>query len=271
MCPSCNSPNTNPGTLQADRTSWGVVTAPYYLQQLVSTNNPNVYGAIDVTAPPITIGTMTAGSIICWYPVCHDSVVYNDLDGQLYTLPTWHIPGSYYLPSTAWQMIHEDNRPLHRRAVEAILDTADHCRRPGRHRRITSVGNIVSYTAGTAIITDFTNAWWPIPGRRRRSYGQSNTYWQSLQWQYSTAYTANTSYVSCDDAYYQCIQSHTSGAYAYTTPPTYEPTRPRPWDVIADNSWQWVQYTGTGSTNLKSYPLRVFGRAPPDLRLLESQ
>ena len=77
--------------------------------------------------------------------------------------------------------------------------------------------------------------------------------------------------MSCDGAYYQCIQSHTSGTYAYTTPPTYEPTRPRPWDVIADNSWQMVQYSGTGSTNLKSYPLRVFGRAAPDLWLLEPQ
>ena len=256
--------NTNPGTLQADRTSWGVVTEPYYLQQLVATNNPNAYGAIDISAPPIYHWNDDSGLFCCWFPYGIDSVVYNDMDGLLYRCRSWHIPGSYFLTDNWYGsnvMLHEDNRPL---TGEPWRQYWTRLTTPTAWSSSTNynVGNIVSYTAGTNYYGIY-QCLVANTGQAPDSYGNNNTYWQSLQWQYGTAYTANTSYVACDGAYYQCIESHTSGTYAYTTPPTYEPTRPRPWDVIADNSWQMVQYSGTGNTSLKSYHSEYSAVLPP--------
>jgi len=91
--------------------------------------------------------------------------------------------------------------------------------------------------------------------------GTSNAYWQSLQWDYSTAYTAG-GYVACDSAIYQCLQTHTSGAYTYTIPVTHEPTRPRPWDLIPAGNITWINYTGTGSNKIISTHMEL-SKLPP--------
>ena len=172
---------------------------------MVTTNNPNVYGAIDVTVPPIKHWTDNAGLNYPWYAYHASNVVYNDLDGQIYTAATWHIPGSYYL-TDGTQMIHEDNRPLPGEPWKQYWTRAT---MPAAWSSTTdySLGNIVSYATsignGNYLYFCYQCISGNNTGQAPASFGQSNSYWQSLQWQYSTAYTANTSYVSCDNAYYQ--------------------------------------------------------------------
>ena len=79
--------------------------------KLVSTDNPNVYGAIDVTVPPIVHWIDDCGLYNPWYYQVANNIMYNDHGWPIYCASNWHLPGSYYC-STALQMIHEDNRPL---------------------------------------------------------------------------------------------------------------------------------------------------------------
>jgi len=259
--PIVQLPNTNPGTLQADRTSWGVVTEPYLLQQMVSTNNPNAYGAINITTPIYQHWSDDNGIFCGWFNYNASSIVYNDQDGKLYRGAIWHIPGSTYV-TTNWygnvMPVHEDNGPLTGEPWKAYWTRLA---TPATWSGSTAynVGDVVSHYSGYN--------WYCLykclaanTGQEPANWGTDTTYWKSLQWQYGTAYTAGTSYVSCDGAYYQCIQNHTSGAYAAFT---REPTRPRPWDVIAANAWQIVQYTGAGNTNIKSYHSEYSTALPP--------
>ena len=255
--------NVGTGTVNVQRLSVDPICAPYCTQTVTTTNNPNAYGTI-AGSTPLLAKWMNNGNYT-WGAYSPNTIVYNEADGQYYSCTSTHHAGDDYITTTqnsTLYIVHEDNKPLQSQSWQSYWTPAT---------MPAAWTNNTPYTVGTLVSNLYINGAWyhncvycctanhtSSSATQPEAGSNWQSYWVSLQWQYNTNYTATTSTVACDSAYYQCIQSHNSGG---TTAPNT--TRPRPWALLPANAWAWVNYTGSGATNLTSTHMELATPLPP--------